>query len=110
MDQTSSQPSLCVACVFMLGKREVLSAAREWTCVAPQNILEQSVDLVTGSPLRMYRHATCYAARESLSACGPAGVWFQLYVRPVYTPPPVTSRGKPTPSAEALLSELENLK
>jgi hypothetical protein len=98
----------------MLGKRTASEYAAGWQCVHPGNIKLRETNVVTGKERTEYHWLTCYDVREAFttvltpgSSCGPAGLWFQLYVKPDFKSTTHNAGGKA--SAEALLDELENL-
>lgn len=100
--------NFCKDCAHLLGKREQLEFAPGWQCVAEANVLSTTPNPLTGVPLRTFKHETCATARFEPAGCGPVGLWFTLYVKPSYPEGSPSAQGKV--SAEALLSELENLK
>lgn len=103
----SAEPPACADCLWLVGVRDRLEYYQGWVCHNPQNILSKDYNLVTGRTDTKLKDATCVDCRRNAEACGPAGKGFELYVKPDYSP---SAPGKVSAGADALLSELENLK
>lgn len=108
---TETQPKLCRDCTHLA--KSSVGDAQSWKCMAPQNILSRSVDLVTGAPITIRRNLNCYFARMEHAdgaefSCGQTGRWFE-------PAPPKFEDPKPKPvdhksNAADLLKQLDFMK
>jgi len=114
----SNEERFCSECSHLLGRRTNSDLADTWKCLASENVLSTSRDLVTGRVIYHLRFETCYDSRtaaEDLTGCGSDGRWFVKYDHPGYQQTDYPARGKPKVvggmkmTADALLAELEQL-
>ena len=113
------EPPICADCAHLVGRRTHHEQATNWKCAHHENITGITLDLVTGFSVYHYLHSSCYAARGNgppearanpmkVESCGPEGKWFLKYEHVPHNPSGLNLGGrKQTPSAEALLDELE---
>ena len=102
MNNVPAEAPVCKDCAHVLGRRTYTEDAQSWKCAHPSNILAKERDVVSGGLVIQYIQATCYAARSTPNACGPAGQWFEPYERPPQQRPSNTPK-----SADELLGELD---
>lgn len=102
------QPKLCVNCKHI--GRNGSGDSLKFKCFAPANIRCEKVDLVTGQQYKIFRHETCYLARQgfdgAVDSCGADGKWFEEAPPKIDLPEP-----KPTAKygADALLAQLDRM-
>lgn len=48
-----------------------------YRCMAPQNLSESRIDLVTGNTEKIYKQAMCHLVREDANLCGKRAEWFK---------------------------------
>ena len=91
---TTSEPKVCATCSHLLGNRSYPDNWEGWRCNAEGNIQAIKVNLVSGLPQKQYIMERCSNVREADSMCGPTGVWWEEYVKPIHTPLPELPRAK----------------
>lgn len=114
---------ICAECSHLLGRRTNSDQAESWKCLAKENVVSTSRDLVTGRLIYHLRFETCYDARSAdilEDGCGSAGKWFEKYHAQIhgyasevmsYSLPPKRPKlvAGAEMTADALLAELDNL-
>lgn len=87
MDTTSpaTSPRFCRDCKHLLGKRHDIGNSENWRCFHPYNVAFRKYNLVTGTPITLYKCEGLHLLRTMLEYCGPDGAWFELYVPPQHT-------------------------
>lgn len=96
-DMIEQEKRLCCKCKYLLGIRNQLEKAKtDWRCCHPENIKEQTTDLVTGQPVRFYKLQDLYILRAKDSPiCGAEGRLFEEYIPPQYVAPDMTESNSP---------------
>lgn len=102
------RPKLCVNCKHI--GRNGSGDPLKFKCFAPANIRCEKTDLVTGATYKIFRHETCYLARQgydgTVDSCGADGKWFE-------EAPPKIDLPEPKPAgkyaAADLLSQLDSM-
>lgn len=104
-------PKLCINCKHI--GRNGSGDALKFKCFAPANIRCEKMDLVTGDKYKIFRHETCYLARQgydgTVDSCGADGKWFEE--KPPAVPEPMPAKIQPAGKyvAADLLSQLDKM-
>jgi hypothetical protein len=102
----------CCNCKHLLGNRIRLDSSDNWRCHHPSNIFSATHNLVTGIPIKSLKCECLQELRSFNAMCGASGAWYELYVLPVYVPPPsaiataISTKGV-TPALKARLGALK---
>ena len=108
----------CRDCAHLVGRRTYTDEAAGWKCHAPQNVLGEHRNYVTGDIVKELRFQTCEGARLTNmfspckgevieSSCGSSGRWWFKYEPPYRdSVEAYPSRRKPQVDGDALLDSL----
>jgi hypothetical protein len=88
-----AEPKTCITCKYLLGKR-LPELVGNWKCAHPENILDNTINLVTGDTIITYKVSIfdarykSYILREGerigndTFLCGYLGMYWEEYVLP----------------------------
>lgn len=115
----SNEKKFCTNCVHLLGRRDKPELVDNWRCHHPNNIASNYRNLVTGTPVIVYkiedigklRYGVPLSSVPDSMLCGVEGKWFEEYVRP-QEPMVVqgTETGRFTPPSPVKAKSLSKIK